>query len=97
MDKFDELTLGPSTPPNTEEHPSIDSQLENGEADEETTLQHRAIMTAARYTSGQETSLHKLRIHFHKVIDSITLPQVFNHLSKPSWMEVLGVYEVQLP
>lgn len=65
IDKFDELTLGPSTPPNGKEQ-SIDSQLENGEADEETYINHRALMNAARNTSGQEAGLQKLRSHFQK-------------------------------
>ena len=65
VDRFEEVTLGPGTPPNGEEHP--DSQLENGLQDEDAVQNHRNLYNAVRNSTGQDANLNKLRTHYHKV------------------------------
>jgi len=66
IDRFEELTMSPPTPP-TAEGATATGQEEASILDEATSAHHKALTTAARGMTSQEAQLSKLRSHFQKV------------------------------
>ena len=67
IDRFEELTMSPPTPPTAEGDAALGEE-ETGVMDDAVSAHHKALVGATRSISGQEAQLNKLRTHFQKVI-----------------------------